>query len=46
MCGRDEASQSAPTYDDIYQQLNDERVTSRSNRYLRDLRRDAVIEFR
>jgi peptidyl-prolyl cis-trans isomerase SurA len=46
MCGRDEVSQSAPTYDDIYQQLNDERVTSRSNRYLRDLRRDAVIEFR
>ena len=46
MCGRDEASQSAPSYDDIYQQLNDERVTSRANRYLRDLRRDAVIEFR
>ena len=46
MCGRDEVAQSAPTYDDIYQQLNDERVTSRSNRYLRDLRRDAVIEFR
>jgi peptidyl-prolyl cis-trans isomerase SurA len=46
MCGRDEVNQSAPSYDDIYQQLNDERVTSRSNRYLRDLRRDAVIEFR
>jgi peptidyl-prolyl cis-trans isomerase SurA len=46
ICGRDEVNQSAPSYDDIYQQLNDERVTSRSNRYLRDLRRDAVIEFR
>ena len=46
MCGRDEVSPSAPSYDDIYQQLNDERVTSRANRYLRDLRRDAVIEFR
>ena len=47
MCGRDEADQaSAPTYDDIYQQINDERTTSRANRYLRDLRRDAVIEFR
>ena len=46
MCGRDEVNQSAPSYDDIYQQLNDERVTSRANRYLRDLRRDAVIEFR
>jgi peptidyl-prolyl cis-trans isomerase SurA len=46
ICGRDEVNQSAPTYDDIYQQLNDERVNSRSRRYLRDLRRDAVIEFR
>jgi peptidyl-prolyl cis-trans isomerase SurA len=46
MCGRDEANQSAPSYDDIYQQLNDERVNSRSRRYLADLRRDAVIEFR
>ena len=46
ICGRDEANQSAPSYDDIYQQLNDERVNSRSRRYLADLRRDAVIEFR
>ncbi|HZU50672.1 MAG TPA: peptidylprolyl isomerase [Sphingomicrobium sp.] len=46
ICGRDEVNQSAPTYDDIYQQLNDERVNSRARRYLADLRRDAVIEFR
>lgn len=46
ICGRDEVDQSAPTYDDIYQQLNDERVNSRARRYLADLRRDAVIEFR
>jgi peptidyl-prolyl cis-trans isomerase SurA len=46
ICGRDEVDQSAPSYDDIYQQINEERVTSRANRYLRDLRRDAVIEFR
>lgn len=46
ICGRDEADQSVPTYDDIYQQLNDERVNSRARRYLADLRRDAVIEFR
>ena len=46
ICGRDEANQSAPSYDDIYQQLNDERVNSRSRRYLANLRRDAVIEFR
>lgn len=46
ICGRDEVDQSAPTYDDIYQQLNDERINSRARRYLADLRRDAVIEFR
>jgi peptidyl-prolyl cis-trans isomerase SurA len=46
MCGRDEVNQSAPSYDDVYNQLNEERVNSRSQRYLRDLRRDAVIEFR
>jgi len=46
ICGRDEVQASAPSYDDIYQQLNDERVNSRARRYLADLRRDAVIEFR
>ena len=46
ICGRDEVQTSAPSYDDIYQQLNDERVNSRARRYLADLRRDAVIEFR
>lgn len=46
ICGRDEVNQSAPSYDDVYNQLNEERVNSRARRYLRDLRRDAVIEFR
>ena len=46
ICGRDEPSSSAPNYNDIYAQLNEERVNSRAQRYLRDLRRDAVIEFR
>ena len=46
MCGRDEVDQSAPSYDDIYNQLNEERLNSRARRYLADLRRDAVIEFR
>jgi len=46
ICGRDEIDQSAPSYDDVYNQLNEERVNSRARRYLRDLRRDAVIEFR
>ena len=46
ICGRDEASSSQPSYDDVYNQLNEERVNTRARRYLRDLRRDAVIEFR
>jgi peptidyl-prolyl cis-trans isomerase SurA len=46
MCGRDEVDPSAPTYDDVYSQLNEQRVNMRSRRYLADLRRDAVIEFR
>jgi peptidyl-prolyl cis-trans isomerase SurA len=46
ICGRDEVDQSAPSYDDVYNQLNEERVNARARRYLSDLRRDAVIEFR
>jgi peptidyl-prolyl cis-trans isomerase SurA len=46
ICGRDDVSPSAPSYDEIYNQLNEERINSRAQRYLRDLRRDAVIEFR
>lgn len=46
MCGRDESTADEPTFDQIYNQLADERINSRSRRYLRDLRRDAVIEFR
>jgi peptidyl-prolyl cis-trans isomerase SurA len=46
ICGRDEATANEPTYDQVYNQLNEERVNLRARRYLRDLRRDAVIEFR
>lgn len=46
ICGRDEATSSGPTFDEIYSQINEERVNSRARRLLRDLRRDAVIEFR
>ena len=46
ICGRDEVDATAPTYDEVFSQLNDERVNLRARRYLRDLRRDAVIEFR
>jgi peptidyl-prolyl cis-trans isomerase SurA len=46
MCGRDQVDPGAPTFDQVYAQLNEERVNMRARRYLRDLRRDAVIEFR
>jgi peptidyl-prolyl cis-trans isomerase SurA len=46
ICGRDETDPTQPSFDQVYNQLNEERVNSRARRYLRDLRRDAVIEFR
>ena len=46
ICGRDEVDPTAPSFDQVYNQLNEERINVRARRYLRDLRRDAVIEFR
>jgi peptidyl-prolyl cis-trans isomerase SurA len=46
ICGRDEVDPSMPTYDQVLAQMNEERVNTRARRYLRDLRRDAVIDFR
>lgn len=48
LCGRDDAPAAAKSasFDDIYAQLNEERVTMRARRYLRDLRRDAIIDYR
>ena len=46
ICGRDEVDPTAPTYDQVMNQLSEERINTRARRYLRDLRRDAVIEFR
>jgi peptidyl-prolyl cis-trans isomerase SurA len=46
LCGRDEVDPSVPSFDQVYAQLNEERVNLRSRRYLRDLRRDAVIDYR
>jgi len=47
LCGRDDpAPVSAPNPDQIASSLEEERVNRRSQRYLRDLRRDAVIDYR
>ena len=46
ICGRDEIDPTMPTYEQVLAQMNEERVNMRARRYLRDLRRDAVIDFR
>ncbi len=47
LCGRDDPqTASGPSFDEIYAQMEDERVNRRAQRYLRDLRRDAVVDYR
>ena len=46
ICGRDEVTPGLPSYDQVRDQMNEERVNIRARRYLRDLRRDAIIDFR
>jgi peptidyl-prolyl cis-trans isomerase SurA len=48
LCGRDDSGTQvkAPNFEEIYAQMNDERVNMRARRYLRDLRRDAIVDYR
>jgi peptidyl-prolyl cis-trans isomerase SurA len=47
MCGRDDPPPAAaPNPDEISRQMEEERVNRRAQRYLRDLRRDAVVDYR
>jgi peptidyl-prolyl cis-trans isomerase SurA len=46
MCGRDDPPQQAPDFDQVYAQLNEQRISIASRRYMRDLRRDAIIDYR
>ena len=46
LCGRDDPkSDAGPDRAQLQSQLEDDRVGKRAQRYLRDLRRDAVIEY-
>ncbi len=46
LCGRDDPDNaSGPNFEQLMAQMEDERVNRRAQRYLRDLRRDAVIEY-
>ncbi len=46
LCGRDDPKSSAePNFDEVQAQIEDERVNKRAQTYLRDLRRDAIIDY-
>jgi len=46
LCGRDDPEQAGgPSFDDIMDQIEEERINKRAQRYLRDLRNDAYIEY-
>lgn len=46
LCGRDDPQSAAgPTIEEIIQQKEEERIQKRAQRYLRDLRSDAYIEY-
>jgi peptidyl-prolyl cis-trans isomerase SurA len=46
MCGRDDPkSDNGPSFDELMAQMEDDRVNKRAQMYLRDLRRDAVIDY-
>ncbi|GAA0282928.1 peptidylprolyl isomerase [Alteraurantiacibacter aestuarii] len=46
LCGRDDPDEtSGPTFDQLMTQMENERINRRAQSYLRDLRRDAVIDY-
>ncbi|MFN2101211.1 peptidylprolyl isomerase [Altererythrobacter sp. MF3-039] len=46
LCGRDDPQAvGGPSFDELMAQLEDERINKRAQRYLRDLRNDAVIDY-
>jgi peptidyl-prolyl cis-trans isomerase SurA len=46
LCGRDDPQiDNGPNFDQLMAQLEDDRINKRAQRYLRDLRNDAYIEY-
>ncbi|MFN3747417.1 MAG: peptidylprolyl isomerase [Sphingorhabdus sp.] len=46
LCGRDAPEVAAQeSFDDVMSRLEDERINKRARLYLRDLRRDAIVEY-
>lgn len=47
LCGRDDPAEAqGPSFDQVYAQLSENQVNLRARRFLRDLRRDAVVDYR
>lgn len=48
LCDRDDTATQAkiPSFDEVYAQLNDERVNRQAQKLMRNLRRDAIIDYR
>ena len=46
LCGRDDPkAATGPSFDELMAQMQDDRVNKRAQMYLRDLRRDAIIDY-
>ena len=46
LCGRDDpAPETQVNFDQVYASITEDRVNRRARRYLRDLRRDAVVDY-
>ncbi len=46
LCGRDDPkADNGPSFEDLMTQMEDDRVNKRAQMYLRDLRRDAIIDY-
>jgi len=46
LCGRDDPkTNDGPSFDQLMAQMEDDRINKRAQTYLRDLRRDAVIDY-
>ncbi len=46
LCGRDDPEETVPSFDEVFAQVNEQKVGLMARRYLRDLRRDAVVDYR
>ena len=46
VCARQEPQIQEPDFDQISQQIEQQRLAMMGRRYLRDLRRDAIVDYR